>query len=137
MDVLPTTLDFAGLEYPSEFKGESISQIDGVSLLPAIKGEELPDRDIFFEHQTASAIISGGWKLVRLSVNDAWELYDLSEDPFEQNDVAGAHPEVLERLKDKWTRWAEANDVFPLEPRVWRERIRYYEERNPDQDGVD
>lgn len=137
MDLLPTCLDFAGLSYPATFKGEAIDSPDGISLLPALKGETLPARDLFFEHQTASAVISKDWKLVRISVNDPWELYNLTSDPFEQNDVSKAHPEVVKHLETKWTQWAEQNNVFPLETRPWRERVKYYTEKYPDQDGID
>jgi len=137
MDILPTSLDFSGISYPDTFDGESIDAAEGISLLPAMEGESIPERDLFFEHQTASAVTSDGWKLVRLSMNDPWELYHLTEDPFEQNDVYEANPEVGERLVKKWTRWAEQNNVFPLEPKPWRERVKYYKEMYPDQDGVD
>jgi arylsulfatase len=137
IDIMPTCLDFAGIKYPDTFKGETICSIDGISLLPSMGGETLPDRNLYFEHQTACSIISEGWKLVRVSVNDPWELYHLTIDPFEQTDVAKSQPEIAQSLLAKWTEWAEANNVFPLEPRPWRKRVNYYTETYPDQDGID
>ena len=137
MDLLPTCLDFAGIRYPDTFKGKEIDATDGISLLPALQDETMPDRDLFFEHQTSCSIISGDWKLVRLNVNEPWELYNLTTDPFEQNNVAEALPGVAGQLLAKWTKWAEQNNVFPLEPRPWRIRVNYYTETYPDQDGVD
>lgn len=137
IDILPTCLDVAGIKYPDTFKGKKINSTDGISLLPALEGKTLPDRNLYFEHQTSCSIISKGWKLVRVSVNDPWELYNLTRDPFEQNDVSQAHPEIKQDLLAQWTEWAENNNVFPLEPRPWRTRVKYYTETYPDQDGRD
>ena len=93
----------------------------------------------FFEHQTACAVISGDWKLVRASRSSAWELIHLEEDPFEENDLAKSHPEKVTELEKKWTKWAEENQVLPLNPSglSWNERIDKYTELNSDQDGRD
>jgi arylsulfatase A-like enzyme len=136
-DLLSTCIDIAGLDYPESFNGKEIDPPDGISLVPALKGQALPDRALFYEHQTASAIIEDGWKLVRLSKNHPWELYDLKADLFEQTDLAEKRPEKVEQLKSQWTRWAEANNVFPLEDLPWRKRINHYKALNPDQDGIE
>lgn len=137
MDILPTTLDIAEIDYPESFRGHKIDSPDGISLLPAIDGTSLPERDLFFEHQTSCAIISDGWKLVRLRESDPWELYNLSEDPFQIHNVVDKYPERAQELEEKWTQWAEHNNVFPLETRPWRERVKYYTNKYPDQDGID
>lgn len=136
-DILPTVLDLAGIDYPKNFRGEAISPPDGISLRPALEGKTLPGRDLFYEHQTASAVISDGWKLVRLSSDQPWELYNLNEDPFEQRNLAEARPEIAVRMEKRWNEWAEKSHVLPLEYRPWRERVRYYHARFPDQDGTD
>lgn len=137
MDILPTCLDIAGLDYPASFRGNVLSGTEGISLVPALQDQSLPTRDLFFEHQTSSAVVSGDWKLVRLSSDHAWELYHISVDPMETTDLAGEKPEIAAELEQKWTAWAEANNVFPLETRPWRERVQYYKAKYPDQDGID
>ena len=138
-DILPTCLDLAGTAYPRMFKGAELAWPDGISLVPTLIGNPLPERDFFFEHQTACAVISGDWKLVRASRSSAWELIHLEEDPFEENDLAKSHPEKVTELEKKWTKWAEENQVLPLNPSglSWNERIDKYTELNSDQDGRD
>ncbi|CAA6679376.1 MULTISPECIES: arylsulfatase [unclassified Lentimonas] len=137
IDLLPTCLDIAGLDYPESFNEKAITPPDGVSLLPAITGESLPPRDLFFEHQGSCAIISGKWKLVRADLEHSWKLFDLQADPYEQKDVAKSHPEVAQRLEGKWLHWAGESDVLPLEPTGWSDRVRKYKKQFPDQDGLD
>lgn len=137
MDILPTCLEVAGIDYPETFRDKPLSPIHGMSLLPVIEGAKLPQRDLFFEHQTSSAMISGKWKLVRLSSESPWELYDLSIDPFEQCDLSKSRPDKTRQMVSQWTQWAEENQVFPLEPLPWRKRIQHYERLYPDQDGID
>ncbi|EDM28523.1 arylsulfatase [Lentisphaera araneosa HTCC2155] len=139
IDMLPTCLDVAGIEYPKEFRKETIAPLDGISLLPLIKNEAWPQRDFFFEHQTSCAIISNGWKLVRMSSTRDWELYNLKEDPFEQINSAKNNPEKVMSLEKKWQEWGEKNNVLPLNPKglSWNERVKKYTELNSDQHGRD
>ena len=97
----------------------------------------LQSSDLFFEHQTSCAIISDGWKLVRNNGKQSWELIDLMNDPFEENDQAALYPEKVKALESKWNRWAEEKHVFPFEYRPWGERINYYKSLHPDQSGKD
>ena len=131
IDVLPTCMDIASASYPAKFK----ENLPGRSLLPSINGGKIKGRDLFFEHQSSCAIISDHWKLVRGSRNEPWELIDLSTDPFETKDLSAQYPKLVKKLEIKWNKWAERSNVFPLENKPWSERIRYYIERNPEQNG--
>ncbi len=137
IDVMPTCLDMASVEYPGQFNDKKLSTTEGRSLIPAVQNKTLEPRDLFFEHQTSCAIISDGWKLVRNSGKQSWELIDLMNDPFEENDQAALYPEKVKALESKWNRWAEEKHVFPFEYRPWGERINYYKSLHPDQSGKD
>lgn len=137
IDVMPTCLDMASVEYPGQFNDKKLSTTEGRSLIPAVQNKTLEPRDLFFEHQTSCAIISDGWKLVRNSGKQSWELIDLMNDPFEENDQAALYPEKVKVLESKWNRWAEEKHVFPFEYRPWGERINYYKSLHPDQSGKD
>ena len=50
-DVLPTCLELAGAAYPARHKGREILPIEGISLLPAFRGEPAKPRMLFFEHE--------------------------------------------------------------------------------------
>ncbi|RYD32656.1 MAG: arylsulfatase, partial [Verrucomicrobiaceae bacterium] len=118
IDILATAIDIAGAEYPAEFKGNRIKPKEGVSLLPAFKGENLQrTQPLFWEHEGNRAIREGNLKLVALE-NQPWRLYDLAADRSEQNDLAAAKPEVVKDLSTKWQAWAARADVLPLG--AWR-----------------
>ena len=42
----------------------------------------------------------------------AWELYDLSTDITETNDLAGRYPEVVQRLSQFWREWYRESYEF-------------------------
>ena len=63
-------------------------------------------------------ITSGSWKLVYQPAPDGahYRLFDLAADPVERKDVAAAHPNVVTELRDKLTRFIEADGHTRLEP---------------------
>ena len=44
--------------------------------------------------------------------NDSWQLYNLSEDPAELNDLSGEYPSKLGELRSAWVDYAERNNVI-------------------------
>ena len=113
IDLLPTCLEAAGAPYPAERNGTATLPLEGISLVPAFRGEPLARQEpLYWEHQGNRAIRDGDWKLVA-SHNQPWELYDMAADRTELNDLADHRPEVLERLRRQWEAWAEACGVLP------------------------
>jgi arylsulfatase len=109
MDVMPTLMEVAGAEYPVTRNGNPITPIEGTSLLPAMRGEKLPERTIGFDHQAAHALRSGDWKIVwskRMPHELKWELYNLAEDRCERNDLAEKYPERVKTMVSLWEDWA-------------------------------
>lgn len=120
IDVMATAVDVAGAQYPAEFKGKAITPKEGVSLLPAFKGEKIArTQPIFWEHEGNRAVREGDLKLVALE-NKPWRLYDLASDRSEQHDLAQAKPELVKELAAKWDTWAARANVLPLG--AWRDR---------------
>ncbi|MBN1558967.1 arylsulfatase [candidate division KSB1 bacterium] len=94
-DYLPTACDIAGVTPPDD--------IDGLSFLPALLGEEQPSHDYLYwkfagEGRDQEAVRSGQWKAVRPKTNAPIELYDVSRDVDEQNDLAAAHSEIVGKM---------------------------------------
>ena len=117
VDIMATCCDVAGAEYPKEKNGKSIRNLRGISLVPAFRNpSQTAPRTLFWEHETHAAIREGDWKLVSLSAADAeaWELYDMAKDRVELNNQAESHPEIVQRLKKRWTDWARETDVLPF-----------------------
>ena len=118
-DWFPTLTSIAGGTLPSE------QTIDGIDLGPLMLGQAQPVRDepliwSFGGYGGIIAIRDGKWKAIRLNVNrkqpDKWQLYDLSVDETESNDLASTHPEVVERLENHYiaTRTVEPDFPMPL-----------------------
>ncbi|MFG0334391.1 MAG: arylsulfatase, partial [Maioricimonas sp. JB049] len=113
IDVMATCVDIAGAEYPERLNDEEIQPLEGLSLVPAFKGDGL-DRDaIYWEHEGNRAIREGKWKLVAME-NRPWELYDMEADRTETHDLSERHPDVAQRLASKWDKWAERANVLPV-----------------------
>ncbi|MEZ6057363.1 MAG: arylsulfatase [Planctomycetaceae bacterium] len=110
MDVLPTLIEATGAEYPKELNGHEIQPLEGLSLLPMMRGEQIPQRAIGFDHQAAHAIREGDWKAVyskRMPHQLKWELYNLADDRCEMNNLADKHPERLAEMVSHWEQWAK------------------------------
>jgi len=96
-DVLPTVAELVGVDPPKD--------VDGISILPELFGEDNVGRKqrqheyLYWELSQQTAVRMGHWKAVRPRENAPWELYDLSRDVSEENDVAGEHADVLEKMK--------------------------------------
>jgi hypothetical protein len=117
VDVTPTLLAAAAVEQPDDLK------FDGQNLLPLLEGDLAlwPERSLVLqthrgdvpvaEHQFA--VVEQRWKLVRQSgfgreqpaADAPFELYDLTADPGEQNDVAGDYPDEVTRLRARYNEW--------------------------------
>lgn len=119
VDIMPTLLEVAGAEYPGNYGGRERLPLEGTSMLPYLKQPELKmeDRPIFWQHETHAAVRQGPWKLV--TDNDRsepilWELYDLTDDRSETNNVAAEHPEIVAALSAEWERFANRVNAKPF-----------------------
>jgi arylsulfatase A-like enzyme len=94
-DFLPTAAAIAGTDAPKK--------IDGVSMLPTLLGKRQKDHDYlyweFFERGFQQAMRVKNWKAVRLEAGKPLELYDLSADTAEHNNVAALHPDVAAHIE--------------------------------------
>lgn len=124
MDLLPTFLDVAETEHPgTEYKGRAVLPLKGESLWPALTGvaDSFHGEDYFAGWETSGrgAVIQGDWKLLLEAPpfgNYDFQLYNISEDPGEVNDLAEVHPEKYEEMIQLWLRYRDENGVIPVEP---------------------
>jgi arylsulfatase A-like enzyme len=150
IDVAPTLVELAGLEFPGEIDGVAQSPVDGVSFgyLLRADGQAAAERHDtqYFEMFGSRAIYHRGWKAVTFHPvgplyddqdpnapfdSDVWELYHVAEDLSESRDVADQHPELLERLVELWWTEAERNQVLPLDNRVLWALVNPKPDRRP------
>lgn len=99
-DIFPTLCDLAGIKsYPKN---------DGISMAPLLTGRAglQPAHPHlyweFYERGGKIGVVKGDWKGVRLNVmknpDAPMELYNLSKDVGEENNVADAHPEIVRSM---------------------------------------
>jgi arylsulfatase len=118
MDIMATCLDVAGVPYPSEYQGEKITPLEGVSLRPAFTGKTIQrQQPLVWEHESNRAIREGKWKLVAKE-NQPWELYDMEKDRTEMNNLAAQYPRRVQEMSAAWEAWAARANVLPLG--AWR-----------------
>ena len=117
IDFMPTFLEIAGAEYPSQVEGRPIQPYEGTSLSPIFAGADaLAERSLFFDHFGASAIRKGDWKLVRCNErlnNRQWELYNIADDRCETKDLIKDNPELFKALEQAWLSWAKRVKLAP------------------------
>lgn len=117
IDLMTTCLALSGATYPRMVNGRPSTPPEGVSLLPALRGEPLNRTvPLAWEHEGNRAIRAGDWKLVAKGERGPWELYDLTADRAESQDLANVHPGRVRDLAAQWQRWAERCHVLPLNP---------------------
>jgi len=106
MDLLPTCLELAGGEYPTERQGQAVLPVEGRSLAAAFRGKPqgVPE-ELCWELYGSRAIRVGKWKLVWGVTGKRWELYDMEADRTETTDLAAQHPDLVAQLAKRWEAW--------------------------------
>ncbi|HOB31365.1 MAG TPA: arylsulfatase [Verrucomicrobiota bacterium] len=108
-DFLPTFADLTGQPPPKD--------IDGISILPALlENKPVPHPPLYWEFHERGffrAVRAGNWKGVSLDPAKPLELYDLSRDPAETNNVAAVHPEVVKELEAILRRERTPSEIWP------------------------
>lgn len=99
-DLFPTFIELAGAT-PAD-------DLDALSLVPILHGKSLDShRDLYFTRReggqayggkTYEAIIHGPWKLLQNDPYSPLELYNLTDDPYERNNVAAMHGKIVNQL---------------------------------------
>lgn len=120
-DVLPTVLDLIGLEHPGMRHNLPTKEIDGTSFAPVARdGAPSTHPEQYSEFGGNLGYYRDGWKIISLRQfgtppdQQAWQLFDVVNDPTELEDLAEKFPEKVTELAEAWERAAWENTVFPL-----------------------
>ena len=138
LDILPTVLDAARIE-----AGKSVGPVDGQSQFAAWTQNKTPAEDrVFFWHlphytnqgsKPSGAVRRGNWKWVEDYEMQTGELFDLSSDPSEQNNLAKTQTEIalqMHQLLVGWKSSIAAQECVP-NPRIQPElHAELYLEQN-------
>ena len=94
-DFLPTATQLAGANTPEG--------IDGISIVPTLLGRKQDEHEFlyweFFERGFQQAVRYGDFKALRLEQGKPLELYVVTKDLKEQNNVAAKYPQIIQRIE--------------------------------------
>jgi arylsulfatase A-like enzyme len=127
-DFFPTFVKAAGA------KPKGVGPIDGVDLMPLLKGGDELKREALYWHYPhysnqggfpGGAVRMGDFKLVERFEDGKTHLYDLSKDVGERKDIADKHPEKVADMRKKLHAWYKEVDAKFLQakgkgPKPWR-----------------
>ena len=100
LDLIPTFIKAAGGD-PA-----ATEQLDGINIVRYLKREidRRPHSALYWKMETRGAIREGDWKLLRFPDRPA-ELFNLADDPGEQNNLASTEPDKVMSLFKKLFDW--------------------------------
>lgn len=132
-DVASTVLEATKVPEPTSINGVDQIPMDGVSMLYAVDNANAEEKHNtqYFEMFGNRAIYDNGWmaRVVHMVPwvgkprgtfqEEKWELYNIEEDFSLVNDLADENPEKLNELKALFEKEAIANNVYPLDDRLY------------------
>ncbi len=149
-DLLPTTLEFVGIQAPEFIRGIKQDTLQGTSLVYSFDHPEAASRhtDQYYYIFGSRSIYKNGWKaetyhhpdiidltryspgkdsIIRDYSKDVWELYNLNEDFNERVDLAKKYPEKLAELQLLYDKEAWQYNIYPFIDweDVFRRRIHH------------
>lgn len=138
IDILPTTLEYLGIQPPKAIRGINQDAIQGTSLAYSFNNATAPSKHIdqYYYIFGSRAMYVNGWKaatfhhpdyiderlkdstqltaITRDFDKDVWELYNLNEDFNERNDLAKKYPEKLKELQARFDAEAKSHNLYPF-----------------------
>jgi arylsulfatase A-like enzyme len=130
IDLLPTTLDLVGIKAPDQIRGIKQQPIEGFSFADSIDNADAPWHHTlqYYYIFGSRSIYDNGWKAELAYPNEvlvnnaasnppldenAWELYNLKDDPTERIDLAKKDPDKLAQLKAEFEAQAQSHHLYP------------------------
>ena len=109
VDLLPTFANLAEIELPNDYA------IDGENISSILENNSFKrTKPLFWEwrfpkensnHWAQGAVRKGDWKLLFNEKINRVELYNISKDPFEKNNLAERNEHHVSELKNLWKNW--------------------------------
>lgn len=117
MDLFPTFAEFAGADIPKGVEGESI--------VPILAGQKTKVREVLYTayKKCQRSIRDDRWKMIRYPAIDHTQLFDLSTDPYELNNLADQPEyatklaEMMELLSQEMQTFADPNPLTVANPK--------------------
>ncbi|MDC0320931.1 arylsulfatase, partial [Akkermansiaceae bacterium] len=102
IDVLPTLAQVAHAKIPKSHSRRELRPVSGTSFAPIFEDKPISRKTpLHFQFAKDFALRDGKWKAVSFK-GEEWELYDLSGDRTELNNLAKKHPDRLRNMVAQW-----------------------------------
>jgi len=121
-DILPTTIELAGVKVPEAINGIKQDPIEGISLAYSVNDSKAASRHRvqYYEVLGTRSVYKDGWKAGVLHKRgedfskDVWELYNQNEDYNERFNLAAKNPTKLKELQTTFDSLAALYNIYPL-----------------------
>jgi arylsulfatase len=137
-DIAPTIYDILGITPPEVVDGFKQDPVDGVSMAYSFADAKAPGHKHtqYFDNNGSRGIYQDGWFAGTFgpltpwltvspglatwdSGKDVWELYNITSDFSQADNLAAKEPKRLEAMKGQFLKEAKANKVFPIGAGIW------------------
>jgi arylsulfatase len=139
-DIVPTLYEILGIQHPVEVDGYPQDPIDGVSMVYTFADAKAggQKKTQYFENNGSRGIYHDGWfactfgpfipwdtpgstaRLKGWDANkDVWELYNLTKDFAQADDLSATEPQRLAKMKELFVAEAKANQALPIGGGLW------------------
>ncbi len=109
IDFMATFVDLTGAEYPATFNNKKVLPYEGMSFLPVFEGRELTrEQPLFWQWGQGKAMLKDQWKIVKHGNDSTWNLYDMTADPSEINDLAEKYPDKVQEMDKAYNQWLQS-----------------------------
>jgi len=114
LDIAPTIYELSGTTYPKEWQENYVYPLRGASMFPMVSGTanaiHLNEYVFALEHAGYTMLRKGNWKItnsMRPFNEENFELYDLSKDLGERQNLKNMNPEKYRELLMEWTSFSD------------------------------
>ncbi|WP_289063282.1 sulfatase-like hydrolase/transferase [uncultured Zobellia sp.] len=105
-DYFPTIANILGVDLKKNHR-----PYDGIDILPIAQGEvKERDKALAFEFHKQAALMNNDYKIYSADEGQHFELYDISNDPQEENNIAEEEPEILSSMVATWNKWKTSQE---------------------------
>jgi N-acetylgalactosamine-6-sulfatase len=139
VDFMPTLCRFAGVELPEDYAGDGEDVSDVLTVGSRPRRQPIMWEWRFrvagypFHHSPMLAIRSENWKLLMNPDRSRLELYDVTADRLELNNLVARHPDIVRQLAPRLVEWQATLPTGPADPGAGEVHYGWPRSGNPDQ----